>query len=218
MTERLSVFSNYDNKIKVVYAMSELMETIPFEKLTIAEICEAAGLSRATFYRYFDDKYSVAQWHCDYVSEKGSNQIGRTLSWHQGYYASEARFAEMDEFYRNVGKTGNYNALDVYALRARETALIETITEYYHVKMTSKLLFQVEAVVNCEVSMLPRWHYGKVDATLEEVCDWMVSMVPDNLFEMLNTPIEPHAIHFDPSDGPIHLDKRQQPPHRHHSS
>lgn len=31
------------------------------EKMTVKEICEASGISRAIFYRYFDDKYSILE-------------------------------------------------------------------------------------------------------------------------------------------------------------
>ncbi len=204
MTEltRLDFLSNYNNKMEIVYAMNDLMEAIPFDKLTIAEICSQAKISRATFYRYFDNKYSIAQWHCDCVYSKGLNQIGRTLSWYEGYYISEAEFAEMRDFYCRVGKTGNYNALDIYAVRARIESITETLTRFDHVTLTPKLIFQIQAVSNCEVVMMPKWHYGEINATLEELCTYMVSMVPHDLFALLDTPLNPKGAQRKPSDAP----------------
>lgn len=38
-------------------SLRELMERGLFEKITIKQICDRAGVIRATFYNYFDDKY-----------------------------------------------------------------------------------------------------------------------------------------------------------------
>jgi AcrR family transcriptional regulator len=38
-------------------SLRELMERNLFEKITIKQICDRAGVIRATFYNYFDDKY-----------------------------------------------------------------------------------------------------------------------------------------------------------------
>lgn len=40
-------------------AFSELYKTKPAEKITVNEICAAAGVHRSTFYRYFTDVYAV---------------------------------------------------------------------------------------------------------------------------------------------------------------
>ena len=38
-------------------ALSELLKEKSFEDLTVLEICEKAGIHRATFYKHFVDKY-----------------------------------------------------------------------------------------------------------------------------------------------------------------
>ena len=40
-------------------SMLEMLETVPFEKITVINLCEHAGLSRKTFYRLFTDKTDV---------------------------------------------------------------------------------------------------------------------------------------------------------------
>lgn len=61
--EKLGILSNAETKLDVVNAMADLMETTPLEKLTVSQICKASGISRSSFYRCFEDKYAVAQWH-----------------------------------------------------------------------------------------------------------------------------------------------------------
>ena len=40
----------------------ELMETRAFEKITIKNITDKAGLIRPTFYKHFQDKYEILEW------------------------------------------------------------------------------------------------------------------------------------------------------------
>lgn len=42
-------------------AAFELMESSPFEKITIQQILDKAGISRRTFYKYYADKYEIMQ-------------------------------------------------------------------------------------------------------------------------------------------------------------
>lgn len=42
--------------------MRELMQTTPFDKITIKMITDRAGLIRPTFYKHFQDKYEVLEW------------------------------------------------------------------------------------------------------------------------------------------------------------
>ncbi len=47
----------------------ELYEEKGIDRLTVREICEKVGISRAMFYRYFDDKYQVLQYIEDRLIE-----------------------------------------------------------------------------------------------------------------------------------------------------
>jgi len=43
----------------IVAAFKELLEQKPFEEIIVQDILDAAGVSRATFYRHFRDKYDI---------------------------------------------------------------------------------------------------------------------------------------------------------------
>ncbi len=43
-------------------SLKSLMQSHPFEKITIKMITDAAGVIRPTFYNYFCDKYEVLEW------------------------------------------------------------------------------------------------------------------------------------------------------------
>lgn len=46
-------------------ALKELMETMPFEKITISHICDKCCMNRKSFYYHFKDKYDLVNWIYD---------------------------------------------------------------------------------------------------------------------------------------------------------
>ncbi len=49
-------------RITLAESLRILMQKKMFEKITIKNICDEAGVIRATFYKYFDDKYDCLNW------------------------------------------------------------------------------------------------------------------------------------------------------------
>lgn len=46
-------------------SLKKLLEVMPFEKITIADICEGCGMNRKSFYYHFRDKYDLVNWIFD---------------------------------------------------------------------------------------------------------------------------------------------------------
>ena len=46
-------------------SLQELMETEPFDKITVAQICQRCGMNRKSFYYHFRDKYELMNWIFD---------------------------------------------------------------------------------------------------------------------------------------------------------
>lgn len=58
-----------DRKWKMKDFLAESLELLmrekPFEKITIKQICDRAGVIRATFYNHFEDKYAALDYLCE---------------------------------------------------------------------------------------------------------------------------------------------------------
>lgn len=52
-------------KRALAQALKGLLETQPFEKISVAEICEACEMNRKSFYYHFKDKYDLVEWIFD---------------------------------------------------------------------------------------------------------------------------------------------------------
>ena len=46
-------------------ALKELMDTKPFQKISVSDICERCQMNRKSFYYHFKDKYEVLEYIVD---------------------------------------------------------------------------------------------------------------------------------------------------------
>ena len=46
-------------------ALKQLMEELPFSKISVADICEQCDMNRKSFYYHFKDKYDLLNWILD---------------------------------------------------------------------------------------------------------------------------------------------------------
>lgn len=58
-----------DMGVYMTAAMLELMQTTPFEKITVKSICQKAGVNRGTFYSHYTDMNGMLENLEDYLSE-----------------------------------------------------------------------------------------------------------------------------------------------------
>lgn len=55
---------DFEAKIKILHAVDR-----PIEQLSLEEICARAGISRQTFYKHFDSKYSIGLWYSNFCNQ-----------------------------------------------------------------------------------------------------------------------------------------------------
>ena len=68
--ERCGLSDSNITKKALATALKTLMQTQPFEKISVGEICEACELNRKSFYYHFKDKYDLVEWifHSEFIT------------------------------------------------------------------------------------------------------------------------------------------------------
>ena len=58
-------------------ALKDLMQTQPFEMVSVGEICEACELNRKSFYYHFKDKYDLVEWifHSEFIATVSAGKV-----------------------------------------------------------------------------------------------------------------------------------------------
>ena len=57
--EHVSVRRTY---LLLMKALLDLLAEMPFEKISLTDLCRVSMISRSTFYRYFEDKYDLLHY------------------------------------------------------------------------------------------------------------------------------------------------------------
>ena len=63
---------NEHDQTKYIFAQSikDLMAKQPLDKITVTDIVKHSGMTRQTFYRYFQDKYDLVNWYFEKLADK----------------------------------------------------------------------------------------------------------------------------------------------------
>jgi AcrR family transcriptional regulator len=185
--------SHNDVREKILAAFNELSAKSDFESITVFQIAEKAGVSRATFYRWFKDKYDVMNYNysslVDRYMHSGSfstmeelfvlllREADRSRSRLIPLFASEG----VNSFYRFVRNYSFTAAANFY--------------EYGDVHGTGKKLRTLSEQENVQLRIFASgaagfykdWIYGRYSLSAPEAAKAMAEILPPfmkgNLFE-----------------------------------
>lgn len=91
------MYTQLDTKLTVSKALSSLMKRKTIEKISVVELCRESGISRTTFYQYFQDIYAVCEWLWDYACKEFLENIGTQYGWCEAHRRMYEFMAENKE-------------------------------------------------------------------------------------------------------------------------
>lgn len=163
----------------IMQAFNRLLEKREIEKITTQMIADEAGIGRATFYRYFRDKYDVLNRNykelLDACLAKCTNY--RDLFFHLFTYARE----EWAGFRRAFHTTG-VNSFENYIYRySRDIVLQITAENRGSVDLTEAEKLQLDVVCYGISYMYKQWTLGNYHLTPEDAADALFAIMPESL-------------------------------------
>lgn len=185
-------FSEKASKFQIALLVNGLCESKSFSALTVNDICREAGISRATFYRMFEDKYSLNNWCQAFNFAAGILQIGRTYTWADGLYVAYS----CAEFFGNLARA-SYEARGdrsnvAFCRRCFRACLADTIKNVRHEPLMDDLRFETGFFADAVAwAASDYWTRGCGGETLRSYADRLARCVPPLLFRTLNDPVDP---------------------------
>lgn len=140
---------------------------------------------------HFDDKYDVIQWHFNTVASSCLDEIGRTLTWRQGYLKHTSEVLRHGELYPTAFRVRGYQSLFSHVKRHRRETIRETITQYLHLELDSELEFQIFALSDVEVGCMGHWFKEGMPYDMHQLCQYLEDVVPRRLYDLLDKPVNP---------------------------
>lgn len=173
---------------QIFEACERLLEQMSFEDLTVKDICREMGISRPTFYRYFSDKFEIAQWRWDRAGEEYLRECGRSLGWYESNYLMLKTFADHAAFFSKalcVGETQDVNAGINHGYRRRVEFLEETVRNLNPMVLTEDVKFQIAFFTDAESRSIVQWAKNGMHLSAEQLARRLESCVPRELHDLI---------------------------------
>lgn len=165
----------------IIQAFDALIATTPFENISVDDITQAAGVSRATFYRYFKDKYDV-------MNSNYADLLNRMLRldectsyrdlYFQLYHAGREELAEIKGAFRTSG----VNSFEHYIYQYSKQ-IVEEITKANRggKGLTEQENLQLDVFCYGISYMYKNWVLGRYPLSADEAADALFGMMPETL-------------------------------------
>lgn len=178
----------------ILFALERLLQHETYVEIGVNEICSEAHISKPTFYRYFQSKDNIVRWMSKEAINYGVAEIGRKYSWFEGYHRTMTVFRRHKIFYSDPQSPALTGSLLAFSSDLLKNVLIETLTEYKKVELTEKLIFQIEALNFAQGHISRQWGAEGMKISPQTIADYLTSVVPHDLFKLLNEPTEVDAL------------------------
>jgi AcrR family transcriptional regulator len=173
-------------RLQVVKALDELMGHRPIEKVKVVRVCQLAGISRTTFYEYFQDIFEVVTWMWDNIMEDALYPIGVSLNNTEGHIRSFEALLKHRDFFYNAFKSKAYNSAFEYGSRKVKRVLLANAERRLGRPFTHQELLQVDFYNYGAANMTRQWVTNGMIETPEEITAILDLCTPRFFAELLN--------------------------------
>lgn len=182
--EPQGLFDNEDVQIKL-----RIMHAVDgsLDQITVADLCEKTGISRQTFYRNFDSKYSLHWWWPTHIHKFYLVEVGRTIDWETGYF-HHIRLLSLEKDFFEVATQYTLSSPTERSIMPhyRKCALMETLRDYRSIEIDDDLMFCIDTWVKTETEILTEWYRLATTPPPKEAAAKLISVMPRRLYDALS--------------------------------
>lgn len=158
-----------------VRVLDELLKEKEFSEIKVSEIIELSGLSRATFYKYFHDKYELAVWrYANFLEDLGSIDFSSQEEVDK-IMAAIIQFINSNKasFKKIIQYMGQNSFIEYYVKYSINVA--KEKSSKYGYKLSSKDEYTIRYHAIGTIEVLREWIETKNDLTVEDIIDVIVN-------------------------------------------
>ena len=175
-------------KLAILAAFERLCEQTTYTRISVADICKEAGVSKPTFYRHFQNKDNIVRWLAKRSLDGGVCEVGRTCSWYEGYLRTLTIQYRHRAFFCNEQSSEVVGGLFSFSSQYRREKLLGVIKDR-GLELSDKISFQIDGLLVVESVASRRWGANGMQTPPSVIADYMVSCVPHDLFKLLDVPM-----------------------------
>ena len=168
----------YDTRMKIIAAVERLLCMHNPDEIRVSDVCRIGGISRTTFYVYFEDVFSAIQWRWDDLCSQTLYRINSELTWEEGHRAMLIGLKEHGDFYQRCFVCKDYHSLFAYGYRKSLSYHIKNIECRLGRKLTEKEMFELDYSVRALSAMTTKWAESGMQCSVEEMTQLFSRFVP----------------------------------------
>ena len=159
----------YETRMKIINAIEQLLQCRNPEDIRVSDVCRISGISRTTFYVYFEDVYSAIQWLWDDLCSRTLYRINSEISWEEGHRAMLSGLLERRSFFKKVFVSKDYQSLFAYGYRSSLIIHIENIERKLGRSLSDQELFELDYSVRALSAMTTKWAEEGMEPSVEDM-------------------------------------------------
>lgn len=174
------------SKLNIAYAMANLMRDTPLDKISVADICEEAGITRATFYYHFASKYEVAQWHWDCFVRPNIQAMGRTMSYRESNLRILEHMREFASFYKPSCESQQPEGLLTYSRRTNIDIIEDLLRGSRGLTISPDLQFEIAYMSSAETAMIYDWLESGAQLSPLKMSSYLDQAAPRSIYRHID--------------------------------
>jgi len=176
--------TQHETRMRIVDGTRALLSTCDVDKIKVVSICEASGVSRATFYRYFYDVIDVAYWLWDELNAESLYRMGNPLGWREAHIRQFQYISNYRLFFERSFSTRDFIPVSVYGGAKIRLALLKNIADVKGYQMTERERMEFEYYVCGCTYMFAKWVKDGMKQAPEDMADLFGWYIPPFLKEL----------------------------------
>ena len=168
----------YDTRMKIIAAIEQLLRSRDPAEIRVSDVCRISGVSRTTFYVYFEDIFSAIQWRWDDLCSQTLYRINSELTWEEGHRAMLNGLEENAEFYQKCFALKDYHSLFAYGYRKSLVHHIENIERKLGRILTEQERFELDYSVRALSALTTKWAEEGMEPSVEATTQLFSRFVP----------------------------------------
>lgn len=166
-------------RTEIINAFNRLIKKREFDQITSLDLAKEAGISKATFYRYFKDKYDVMNYNYKYLLDNCLKEATdyRDLFFRL-YRGAETNWTHLHRAFNTTGINSFENYIYTYSMEVAETITKQNRGGKGY---TPEEVLQVDVFCYGVSYMYKKWTLGKYELNADDAADLLYAMMPGTL-------------------------------------
>ncbi len=166
-----------DPRTKLINTMRELCHKKDIDKISVSELVELAGVSRQTFYKYYQDKYelALALYMVD-VYRRGDAAFQQNRSFKEMCRAILSAMKESPRLYQTLFR--DKNAQNSFMVQWHEFSVEHDCNTIGRANVTPDLRIVLDAWITATDKVLSDWVLGGMKEDADYIIDIFIRLMP----------------------------------------